>query len=676
MLAAVTVTELLTRAWWMRAVRLGAPLVTCLMALAAAASAGATPAWIAPKMLAPGPSASSARLALDPRGDAVVVWQQFVGTVWEVQASSRPAGGTWTTPATLSNPAESSQSPDVALGADGRAVAVWERAGGGTYAPEAAIGDIATSNWQSRRSLTGESSPTPVFPRVAVNATGEAAGVWERSTGGAGTVEASILASGAPSWAPAHVLSETGEAMHAPAVGIAAGGVAVAVWEQREGLHVVIDAARRQGGASGWEPAVRISGPSEERNANEPGVAVDERGNAVAIWEKLDEVENIEAASLPAGGAGWAPPVRISTRVGSYEPGSQEVTIDGQGRASVVWQRESVNRIEATTQHADGSWETPVVISPAGEPSSEPDVAAGAGGGIVAVWAGESAGKMILQFASRPAGASAWSAAANLPAEAKAEQPRVAVDGQGDALASWTHYTGSYSVEAAAYDAAGPLLEAVSIPAVASPGQTLAFSVSPLDVWSALAPVGWSFGDGTTAAGQAVTHSFAASGTYHVTVTSADVLGNTSSASGSVAVTEPPRLAISGLTQSRARWREGKALAWLSRTRALPVGTVFSFALNLPARVEFRFSQVVAGRYVKGHCVLSRRSNAKRPRCPLNVVRGHLAVAGKAGLNRLSFQGRVSPSARLAPGGYSLAVTATAASGSARAHALAFSIAR
>jgi len=83
-------------------------------------------------------------------------------------------------------------------------------------------------------------------------------------------------------------------------------------------------------------------------------------------------------------------------------------------------------------------------------------------------------------------------------------------------------------------------MSTLSIPTSGIAGKPLAFSVSPLDVWSALGATSWTFGDGATANGTSVTHTYAAAGIYHVTLTSADVLGNTTSTSPTITIAPAP----------------------------------------------------------------------------------------------------------------------------------------
>ena len=131
------------------------------------------------------------------------------------------------------------------------------------------------------------------------------------------------------------------------------------------------------------------------------------------------------------------------------------------------------------------------------------------------------------------------------------------------------------------------------------------------------------------------------------------------------------------LSQSHAIWREGSRLATSTTAARPPLGTTFSFTLDQPARVSLAFTQIVAGRKVNGHCATPAVHNHSKPSCTRSVPRCTLRVAGHAGSNRVTFQGRVSTTRRLAPGRYALLVTATnAAAEKSIPRGLAFTIAR
>jgi hypothetical protein len=88
-----------------------------------------------------------------------------------------------------------------------------------------------------------------------------------------------------------------------------------------------------------------------------------------------------------------------------------------------------------------------------------------------------------------------------------------------------------------------------------------------------------------------------------------------------VAPTQAP--VVTGFRQSATSWVEGTALAHASAKRKRsPVGTTFSFALNEAANYVLSFTQIRAGREVKGRCVAQSRRDRHNPTCPRSVPRG------------------------------------------------------
>jgi hypothetical protein len=72
--------------------------------------------------------------------------------------------------------------------------------------------------------------------------------------------------------------------------------------------------------------------------------------------------------------------------------------------------------------------------------------------------------------------------------------------------------------------------------------------------------------------------------------------------------------------------------------------------------------------------VSATKRNARKPRCTRSAPAGTLSFAAHAGVNKLTFQGRLSKSARLPAGDYSVAITATAAGKSSPPRTLTFTI--
>ncbi len=84
-------------------------------------------------------------------------------------------------------------------------------------------------------------------------------------------------------------------------------------------------------------------------------------------------------------------------------------------------------------------------------------------------------------------------------------------------------------------DPVAPDLHELTVPDGGATGQTLALSARALDLWSPAA-IAWSFGDGSGAAGAAVSHCYDTTGERTVTVTATDLAGNASSATRTLAI--------------------------------------------------------------------------------------------------------------------------------------------
>ncbi|MFT3866295.1 MAG: PKD domain-containing protein [Solirubrobacterales bacterium] len=510
-------------------------LAATIVALAVPGSALAAPTWLTPTTLSAG-SAAEPGVAVDPAGDSIAVWERESVDGEVVQAASRAAGGGWGSPVDLSVGGENAYRPQVAVDQTGEAVAVWYRYDGTNWIAQAAS-RTAGGDWGAPVDLsaTGEDA---LESQVAIDQAGEAVAVWERFDGSNEIIEAATRTAAGVWLAPLN-LSAGGENAHAPQVAVDPGGDAVAVWHRSDGSTYVVQATTRAAGG-GWQPPVDLSAPGVD--AKDAQVAVDQAGDAVAVWEGYEGGHWIaQAASRPAGGI-WGSPVDLSAS--GVDASELAVALDQAGDAVVAWDQYdgSTYVAEAASRAAGGSWQSPVDLSTAGGIAYGPRVALDPGGDAVAVWSRDDGGSEKAQAAIRPAGGS-WGAPVDLSAaDGVAPDPQVAVDSEGDATAVWQATDGTEGiVQAAGLDVAGPQLRGLSIPASGKAGASLSFSVSPFDVWSVLGTTSWTFGDGGTASGTAVSHAFAKAGTYTVSVTGTDAVGNASTATGTVTIAAATR---------------------------------------------------------------------------------------------------------------------------------------
>jgi PKD repeat protein len=341
-------------------------------------------------------------------------------------------------------------------------------------------------------------------------------------------------------------------------VGISAGGEAVAVWEHQEGADYRTQAATRPAGGA-WTKAIDISPKGDDANLTD--VAVDPAGDAVAVWE-MQVTATIESASRPPAGS-WSPPQKISSADKAFLP---QVAIGPGGQTAATWERENSPgnyTVRGATGSVGAPWSEPADVSTSGNVTPG-GVAVEADGTAVAVWRGLEGTAHPIQTARKQLGG-AWSKPLTIsPLGQEAEAAAIVAAPGGGALAVWSRIEAPKKIiEAAAYDAAGPQLRSLSIPASSVVGQLATFSVSPFDAWSAPGATSWSFGDGGSATGNAVSHAYSGAGTYTVTVTATDALGNARSASGRVEVAAPP---FAGRAQTKRvlKVKQGKVLLPLS----------------------------------------------------------------------------------------------------------------
>ena len=71
------------------------------------------------------------------------------------------------------------------------------------------------------------------------------------------------------------------------------------------------------------------------QHAYDPQVAVDGRGNAIAVWQRFDGTNTIVQAAVRAARASFGAPQDLSTAgQTAYDP---QVAVDGRGNAIAVW---------------------------------------------------------------------------------------------------------------------------------------------------------------------------------------------------------------------------------------------------------------------------------------------------------------------------------------------------
>jgi hypothetical protein len=173
-------------------------------------------------------------------------------------------------------------------------------------------------------------------PDIAIDANGNALAVWLNEQ----RVRTSTFSIHAGSWSPAITLSNPNDSSSAPRVASNAAGEAVAVWRGMKASNAspYIALSRYSPATGAWNIALELP-----TNGYWPRAVIDAHGNTIVVWSEFlranayydDEVHEIRSVRYDAATATWSAPVAVSDE---HAWGLQLGT-DGAGNVTVVWSR-------------------------------------------------------------------------------------------------------------------------------------------------------------------------------------------------------------------------------------------------------------------------------------------------------------------------------------------------
>jgi hypothetical protein len=577
--------------------------------------------------------------AFNASGDGVVAWENTRGDY--VEASSIEPGGTWSEPVLVGT----GVNPVVAVDPAGDAVIVFQDTASISESVAYAYSPAGSGRFNSPvkiGSLTPEANP-----QVVMDSSGNAWVTWSDAYGYDPTsadqyahLSAGQLGSGANSASAADPVAVrtlgqysgfTGRAVLATS----AGGGVVAAWAAPT-AHAPyadeIDVAYAAPGQTTFGPATPLP-DSYAGFAASPAVAMNSSGGAVVAWDECDQPSGmpfcadsgdraVEVASASANQLAASGGPKFNT-LQSLSPSSQggdlgHDSLDGNGEfapavaasdneVAVAWEDRATSfAVDGATEPlADLDSDTPNWSELGGIPAGDDAEGTGthySGGPQIAI---DTAGDVTLAWNDGTAinVAAALACAATCPSmtvtqldknaasggpSLAAYRPSLAFDANGDLLLSWLSDDNreiSPAAVAATYDA-GPALTNIEIPTTAASGTPASFSIESSDLWSGLSGADtttWNFGDGGSATGVDVSHTYATPGTYTVSVVSraADGASSTIGTSPTIsrqilvsavsAVSAAPALgAAPSPTGAGAVWRSGSAAASVTAELTVP----------------------------------------------------------------------------------------------------------
>jgi hypothetical protein len=350
------------------------------------------PAWSPPvEVVGSAGTDQQEAVAVDGSGDVLVAWARFAGTHETrhiVQFAFRRRGRVFGSPVTISTPHRYADDPAVAFDRFGNAIVVWHQ----FHHTDSVHAAIRPRGGRFGRPVTLASAGAPRYPAIAFDRAGDAFALW------------SVDAAG------------------------------------RHGVQLAI---RRRGGRFG-APATLSAGKGD---ADSPRLAVDARGDVVAVWRQCNDDEFqcgdegnwlIRATYRPAGGPAEAPVALSAPGRDGEDPA---VAIGGTGDAVVLWDRfdNELNTVESSRRPADGTFSAVTTLA---APALDPQVAMDSAGDAIAAWLKESGPDLeqaIVQSAVRLAGGNGFGAAQSVTGSENPANLALAMNPRGDAAAVWQH---------------------------------------------------------------------------------------------------------------------------------------------------------------------------------------------------------------------------------------------
>ena len=286
------------------------------------------------------------QVAADAHGNAIEVWGEHNGAIYNVWMRQYIAGSGWQTDAPLQTEPGDAQEQQIAFDKDGNAMAIWEQKTSATY-------DI----W-ARRYIPGAgwNQPEPLetaaeqagSPQVAWDAAGNAIAIWQQATPNSGPhsiwsnrFDANL------GWAIDGTLVEHIELAPGgvPQLAVDPAGNAIAVWQQLDLSRAATDIwANRFVAGTGWgnEGQIEIQ---KKGNANHAQVAVDASGNAIAVWMENDGTRPNIWTNRYIPGSGWGTAQLLEHEDGYA--GDPQIAIDADGNAFAIWQQSTLDNLRA-----------------------------------------------------------------------------------------------------------------------------------------------------------------------------------------------------------------------------------------------------------------------------------------------------------------------------------------
>ena len=298
--------------------------------------------------------AATPQVVFDRFGNGFAVWSQGNNIVARRYTAST---ATWSAEVTLDSNTNTAYVPTLGIDRDtGDAVVAWVQSDGAANSLYVRSYNAAANTWGTVQLLESANGVVPAGGDAlsASMANGNAVVTWIQNDGSANSVYMARMVNG--SWTSPALLESTNDTATWPRVAIDANGNAMALWRQfspSDGEYRIH--SRYWNAASQALSAIQLLDGDGDR---QPRVAFDADGNAFAVWGGGTQVRRFDKAA-----GQWSP--QISLQNGTGDGSTAELSVDAAGNALVAWLESDGTAISVYARRFDaasGTWSAAALL--------------------------------------------------------------------------------------------------------------------------------------------------------------------------------------------------------------------------------------------------------------------------------------------------------------------------
>ena len=493
-------------------------------------------------------SASYPDIGTDANGNAIAVWNQNDGSVPQIVANRYTRDKGWEEAEFLTAGGFNSLSPRIAVNGNGNATVVWRYSDGTRY-------NVVSRNYfpgtgwddgDNLESIDGDVQN----PQIDMNDDGYAITVWSQDDGTYNSIYANVYTPGT-GWGSAELVENGDKGAYSPQVVLSPDGEAVVVWYQSNGAMYDIW-ANTYSITSGWGVETLIE-TADDGNSFDPMIDMDGSGNAVAVWRQDDGAIYNVVSNRYTPGSGWGTAEIIESGDGQVQPPTN-VAVDDDGNALAVWRQWDGSKYDIiSNRFTPGEvWGDEEEIEDNEGTAETPHIDMDDAGNAVAVWRQYDGGFYSI-YTNRFIKGSGWGKAELIETRiGSADVPRVSVDPHGNAIAVWYnsdgYRTNIWSNRYVLPDTTPPAL------ALSSPEDGIEIDINSVTVSGTTEPGSDLDVNGARATvkddGSFSLDIFLVPGENTIVVTSTDASGNSATETRTVTYTDPREDEIASLTDA------------------------------------------------------------------------------------------------------------------------------